>query len=139
MLAGKLLESIPPSIRIIRQLSTESVGQSLTLQQLRILKLISEGQGQTQIAQTLHVSLAAVSKTSDALKKKNLISKKAGPDRRTFILKLTPKGEIIMDQVTAYVKERLDLGIKQLSKQAKADLMKGLIVLDHLMTIMKEV
>lgn len=139
MLADKILQTLPPSIRIIRRFSTQAVGGALTLQQLRVLNLIREGQGQTQMAETLDVSLAAVSKMIGSLEKKQLIHRRCGEDRRTHVLGLTSKGKQLLDRVSAYVKEILDQQIKHLSRTEKDQLMDGLKILDKLMDNLKEV
>jgi DNA-binding MarR family transcriptional regulator len=139
MLSDKILETIPPSIRIIRRFSTEAVGGALTLQQLRMLNLIREGQGQTQMSETLEVSLAAVSKMITSLSNKKLIVRKAGDDRRTHIISLTQKGKQVLDKVSEYVKERMDTQIKELSREERDELLKGLRVLDKLVKNLKEV
>ena len=139
MLSAKLLDSIPHSIRILRKFSTQSLGGFLTLQQFRVLNLIKEGQGQTQIAETLDVSLAAISKMTTSLMNQKLINRKAGPDKRTQVIKLTNKGKLTLEKVKKYVEKKLDTGIEGLTREDKADLMQGLIALDKLMQKMKEV
>lgn len=139
MLSKKILESIPKSIRILRTLSTENLNRSLSLQQLRVLNLILEGQGQTSISESLQVSLAAISKMVESLVKKDLVTRKVGKDKRTYELRLTSKGKKLMDQVTAYVQKKIDEGITSLNQQEKQDLMKGLLILDGLMDKVKKV
>ena len=139
MLSAKLLDSIPHSIRIIRKFSTQSLGGFLTLQQFRVLKLIKEGHGQTQIAEVLDVSVAAISKMTTSLLNQKLITRKAGPDKRTQVIRLTPKGRLTLEKVKKYVEQKLDIGIDGLTKEDKADLMQGLLALDKLMQKMKEV
>lgn len=139
MLSTKLIDSIPRSIRIIRKFSTECLGGYLTLQQYRVLNQIKEGHGQTQISQTLQVSHAAISKMINFLINKNFITRKAGEDRRTQILKLTPEGKTMLDKVRKHVGKKLDVGIESLSAEEKIQLMQGLEVLDKLMIKMKEV
>jgi DNA-binding MarR family transcriptional regulator len=139
MLSGKLLESIPKSIRIIRKFATESMGGHLTLQQFRVLKLISEGHGMSQIAEMLDVSMAAISKMSTFLLNQKLITRKTGSDKRTQVIKLTPKGKSTLAKIKKYVEQKLDTGIEGLSKDENAQLMQGLLILDKLMLKMKEV
>ena len=139
MLSKKLLESLPQAIRIIRKLSTESVGGTLTLQQMRVLNRINEGQGQTEIAESLQVSVAAISKMIACLTKHKIIQSKAGVDRRTHILTLTPKGKQTLNKITGYVSSKLDIGIADLTNEEKDQLMKSLLILDKLMNKMKEV
>jgi DNA-binding MarR family transcriptional regulator len=139
MLADRILQTLPPSIRIIRRFSTQALDGALTLQQLRVLNLIREGQGQTQISLTLDVSLAAVSKMITSLEKKRLLQRRSGQDRRTYLLSLTAKGKQLLEKVSLYVKEVLDQQINELSRSEKDQLLEGLKVLDKLMLNLKEV
>jgi DNA-binding MarR family transcriptional regulator len=139
MLSEKLLDTIPCSIRTIRKLYAESLDGALTLQQIRVLTLISEGQGLTQIADTLQVSLAAVSKMVSSLSKKKIIMSKEGLDRRTQILTLTPQGKNSLDKIKKMVRSKLDIGINDLTNDESAQLMKGLAILEVLMKKFKEV
>ncbi len=139
MLSEKLLDTIPCSIRTIRKLYAESLDGALTLQQIRVLTLISEGQGLTQIAETLEVSLAAVSKMVSSLSKKKIIMSKEGVDRRTQILTLTPQGKNSLEKIKKMVRSKLDIGIAELTKDESAQLMNGLAILEVLMKKFKEV
>ena len=139
MLSEKLLDTLPYSIRTIRKLYAESLDGALTLQQIRVLTLISEGQGLTQIADTLQVSLAAVSKMVSSLSKKKIIMSKEGLDRRTQILTLTPQGKNSLDKIKKMVRSKLDIGINDLTNDESAQLMKGLAILEVLMKKFKEV
>lgn len=139
MLSAKLLESVPKSIRIIRKFSTQSLAGHLTLQQFRVLKLLSEGHGMSQIAEMLDVSMPAISKMVTLLVNQKLITRKAGADKRTQVIKLSVKGKSTLIKVKTYVESKLDTGIEGLSKDEKAQLLQGLTVLDKLMQKMKEV
>jgi DNA-binding MarR family transcriptional regulator len=139
MLSKKLLESLPQSMRVIRKLSTESLSGTLTLQQMLVLIRINEGMGQTEIAESLQVSVAAISKMIASLIKHKIVASKAGLDRRTLILTLTPKGKQTLDKISKYVTEKLDIGLADLTKDEKDQLMKGLVILDQLMKKVKEV
>ncbi len=139
MLAEKLLETLPRSIRILRKFSAQGIGSALSFQQLRILSLINEGQGQTQIAETLQVSMAATSKVINYLHEQKLIIRKSGEDRRTQILSLTPKGKQLMNKVISFVRSKLDIGIQELSRTERDELFQGLAILDKLIQKVKEV
>lgn len=139
MLSAKLLDSIPKSVRILRKFSTESLGGYLTLQQFRVLNLVSEGHGQTQMAEILDVSVAAISKMITTLIDQKLITRKSGSDKRTYIIELTAKGQSTLSKVKKFVKKKLDDGAQGLSQEEINQLLKGLTVLDKLMLKMKEV
>jgi DNA-binding MarR family transcriptional regulator len=138
MLASIVMESIPQSVRVLRKFVIESLAGDITLQQFRTMKLISEGYGPSLIAETLSVSLAAVSKMLSSLESKKLISKKAGSDRREQILSLTPQGKKILSQVMKHVEKKLELGASQLDSAQQKTLQNGLEVLNKLMSMVKE-
>ncbi len=133
MLSKKILSSIPNSVRIIRRLAAGSLASDITFQQFRVLNLTFEGEGQTQMAQTLQVSMAAVSKMVDALEKKGFLIREQGSDRRCLTLKLSIEGLKRRKVVTDHVEKTFEKKIKKLSKEEQNDLIKGLDVLDKLM------
>lgn len=139
MLANKLLDSIPKAIRIIRKLSTESLDGSLSLQQMRVLMLVNEGQGQTQMAETLQVSVAAISKVIHSLIEKELLVSKSGTDRRTHVLTLTTNGRKLLKKISSYVQSKLEFGIADLTKAEREQLIEALETLDRIMQKVKEV
>jgi DNA-binding MarR family transcriptional regulator len=138
MLTSTVMESVPKSIRILRKFVIESLAGDITLQQFRTMKLISEGYGPSLIAETLSVSLAAVSKMLSGLESKNFITKSPGKDRREQVLKLTPQGKKILTQVRKHVEKKLAHGISQLDSSEQKILQNGLEVLNKLMSMLKE-
>ncbi len=138
MLSKKILASIPHSIRTIRILAAASLTVDITFQQFRILNLTHEGMGQTQMAQVLQVSMAAVSKMVDQLVKKGFLVRETGSDRRCLKLKLSPEGTRIRKVVTSQVEKTLDKQFKKLTKEEQINLNKGLDVLDKLMGFVNE-
>lgn len=138
MLSKKILESLPYSIRTIRKISASSLDSDLTFQQFRILTLVHEGMGQTQMSQNLQVSMAAISKIVDFLVKKKLVEREQGEDRRCFKLKLTKEGEKKRKVVHDQVASELDRNFKKLTKKEQTDLKNGLLVLDKLMDYVNE-
>lgn len=139
MLAKNLRSSLPQAMRLVRLLYVESIDSTFSFQQLRVMALIQEGQSQTQMANTLQVSLAAVSKLTECLVKKEFVLRKTGIDRRTQALSLTAKGKRAFDRANAYVEKELEKGIKKLNQEEKKQLEQGLNVLDQFVEIMKEV
>lgn len=138
MLAKKILNSIPQSIRMIRHLSVCFMGNELTIQQFRILTLCKEGMGQTQMAQTLQISMAAISKMVDHLVKQNLLERHQGDDRRCLKLSLTPEGKKIQKKITGQVEKILNKNLEKLTNEEQVDLDRGLTVLDKLMGFVNE-
>lgn len=137
MLSKKILETIPYSIRTIRKLAGTYSGD-LTFQKFRILTLVNEGMGQTQISHSSQVSMAAVSKMVDTLVKSKLLVREQGKDRRSFKLKLTKEGEKVRKNIHDQVGRDLDRNFKRLTKKEQEELNKGLLVLEKLMGLVNE-
>ena len=95
--------------------------------------------GQTEMADTLQVTMAAISKMINALVEKKLVTRSQGKDRRCLTLKLTAQGKKILKLVTDHVARRLEIGLKRLDTKEKGDLLKGLEILERYMQFMKEV
>jgi DNA-binding MarR family transcriptional regulator len=138
MTAQKILDNIPIAIRTLRRLSASSLDKEVTFQQLRILILTHEGMGPTQIASTMLISTAAVSKMVDTLVRKKFLLREAGEDRRCLKLILTAKGNRIRKTVRRHVENELEINLKKLSKSEQAELESGLTVLSKLMELLNE-
>lgn len=91
------------------------------------------------MAEILDVSLAAVSKMITALMAQKLITRRPGPDKRTHLIRLTPKGKLTYEKLRFSVQQKLDVGVESLSQSEKVQLLDGLLVLDKLMKNLKEV
>jgi DNA-binding MarR family transcriptional regulator len=139
MLTREITRVIPHSIRILRKISTGPLAGNITLNHLRILVLIKEGKGQTQISDILQISLPAVSKMLSNLVSKKMITRQRGSDARTYQLGLTSKGEKTLEQVTGYTEARIDEALKILSTKERGQLSHGLKALEKLMNKMAEV
>lgn len=137
MLSKKILETIPYSIRTIRRLAGSYSGD-LTFQKFRILTLVNEGMGQTQISQTTQVSMAAVSKIVESLVQLKLLVREQGEDRRSLKLKLTKEGEKVRKNIHEQIGRELDKNLKKLTKKEHEELKKGLLVLEKLMGLVNE-
>lgn len=133
MSSKKILTVIPYSIRIIRILSAKTLENSLPLQQLRVLFLIKEGLKQTEIAEALQVSTAAISKAINLLVKKKYVIRRAGTDRRSISLKITKDGQKILTQVQDQLTRHLDNQLKKLTKKERDRLNSGLLILEKVM------
>ncbi len=94
--------------------------------------------GQTQMAQTLQISMAAISKMVDHLVKQNLLERHQGDDRRCLKLSLTPEGKKIQKKITGQVEKVLNKNLEKLTNEEQVDLDRGLTVLDKLMGFVNE-
>lgn len=133
MLSTKILETLPRSMRILRKLSTAGFKGAITIHHLRIMVMVAEGLSQAQMAETLQVSPAAVSKMIDGLMRKKLLSKTVGLDKRSWKVKLTASGKKILSQSQTEVKHKIDEFVKCLTKTEQKELSLGLKALDKLM------
>jgi DNA-binding MarR family transcriptional regulator len=138
MLAQSLLTSLPRSIRVLRRLSRESLAKGVTFGQLRLLFLVKEGLGTTQMAEALQVSVAAISKMINLLEQKKFLIKAPALDRRAVELKLTAQGNKILKMVSLQVEERLNRGLGELTQAEKKELARGILLLDRLMELMHD-
>ena len=134
----KLLESIPRAIRVLRTLTLAVLDGSLTLHQTRVLYLITEGLGQSQIAEQLQVSPAAVCKLMQQLTEKGFITMCPGKDRRERHIELTKEGSKALTSVSRQVEKKLKKSVGALTEQEREDLLKGLDILDKLIGQIKE-
>jgi DNA-binding MarR family transcriptional regulator len=132
MLAKKVLDSIPRSTRTLRKITVSVLDGSLTFHQTRVLFFIKEGLGQSQIAELMQVSPAAVCKLMQQLSEKKFIKMSPGLDRRSRKINLTTEGSKILGLVMRSIEKKLNKGIESLSNSERDDLMKGLRVLDKL-------
>jgi DNA-binding MarR family transcriptional regulator len=132
MLAKKVLDSIPRSTRTLRKITVSVLDGSLTFHQTRVLFFIKEGLGQSQIAELMQVSPAAVCKLVQQLSEKRFIKMSPGQDRRSRKINLTTEGSKILGLVMRSIEKKLNKGIESLSNSERDDLMKGLRVLDKL-------
>jgi DNA-binding MarR family transcriptional regulator len=133
MLARALIDSLPRSMRVMRKLSGAGLQGPITFQQLRFLYLVREGMGPTQMAESMQISMAAVSKMLNCLEQKKLIKKVRALDRRALELELTAEGGRILKTVLKHVEARLNLGINRLTLAEKKEFENGMKVLVRLM------
>lgn len=133
MIAKKILSVVPYSIRLIRKLSLKSLDGSMPLQQLRILFLINEGRRQSEMAEILQVSGAAISKMINILVEKELVERESVTDRRCVGLFLTTKGKKVLKIVSGDLEKKIDKEMEKLSKKELTKLYEGLEVLEKIM------
>lgn len=133
-----ILTSIPRAIRTIRRVSASELKDDLTFQQFRILNLVSEGMGQTQMAANVQVSMAAISKIVDLLVNRGLLKRETGEDRRCHNLILTAEGKKVLKTVKGQVEKKIEVHYKKLTEKEKSELEKGLKVLDKLIGFLNE-
>jgi len=138
MIEKKILSILPSAMCTIRKLSHEMVESSMTLPQLRVLFFIEKGMGQTEMAEVLQVSSAAVSKMIHSLVDKSYATRETLDDRRRVGLKLTREGKKVLTLVSGTLEKTLATNIKKLSSKEYTQLSEGLKVLEKLMGFIHE-
>lgn len=128
-----ILSVVPHAMRILRILSAQTMDSSLTFQQFRILYLIHDGLTQTEIADSMQVSTAAISKSINLLVDKNFVTRKDGVDRRTVGLVLTKDGQEVLKVTQKYLVKILDKKLKKLTKKELDTLEAGLSILENVL------
>jgi DNA-binding MarR family transcriptional regulator len=117
-------------MRHIRKMAFEEANECVSIPQMRILGSIDEGFDQvSSLARMMGVSQAAISKMVDVLTDRELVTRKVGDDRRVIRLTLTEKGEEMNRRVHTLIEGKLDIVLKNLTKQDKEELKAGLKVL----------
>lgn len=135
----KLLDTIPCSIRVIRKLSSEVLDNSISLMDLRILILVRDGLSQTEMANVTQVSKARISKLVNSPTLIKMIKKTTAGDRRSSELELTDYGEKELKNILKRVEKKMNFAVLKLSQSEKEKLYEGLLVLEKLTKLMKEV
>jgi DNA-binding MarR family transcriptional regulator len=132
--AKKLLEVIPKTMRIIRTELRNYAKAEFSVPQFRILIHVSQGpRNNSQLAEHIGVSVAAMSRMVNGLVLKGLLTRTVGPtDRRQVQLILTEKGRNTVNQLTSAVQKTMALRISRLGQRPKRELRTGLSVLEAL-------
>ena len=132
-LQALILQVIPSSVLAIRRLSLACLDGSISIHSLRILFVIQEGLSQAQMASVLQVSDAAVSKSVATLIRKKLLQKKAGKDKRSYKVTLTPEGKCLLMEAQELVENTLVESLKKFSKEEQEQMLQGILILEKLM------
>lgn len=139
MLGSELHRIAFELLKIIRELGAMSVEDDLTFQHMRMLMAITHGKSQTEMAEAFLVSPAAISKMIDGLVQRELVTRKPDEDRRRQVLTLTPSGKKIYNKFIKAVDGKMDKKILLLPADEQKQLEQGLIVLEKVVTMMREV
>lgn len=135
MLGKRLHEIVPSLMRTIRENYATAQSSELSFHQIRMLYFISCGKSQSEMAEIMSVTPAAVSKIIDGMVVKKLLLRKQGEDRRRQILTLTASGKKTLDKINKTVEDKLNESISQLSSTEYKQLEQGLAVLEKLMVL----
>jgi len=105
--------------KIYSQREFDRVGLNLTVDQWILLKIIQEQQpiSQKDLAKKSLRDPASITRTLDLLQKKELIVRQSIPDnRRQYDLKLTPKGDKLINKNMKMVKEHRQRSIQDFTE-----------------------
>jgi DNA-binding MarR family transcriptional regulator len=130
MLARDVLRTVPRSIRVIRRLASEKLDGEFSLNHMRILALINDGGGPSEMTMALQVSPPAISRMLQCLEAKGLIKRSQAKDRRFALLALTFKGRKALSKVNTAVEEMINNSLDELSTSERRELTKGLSILE---------
>lgn len=92
----------------------------ITIDQWVILLIISQGDNisQTDIVERTFKDKASVARISDILDKKGYIERKRNPEnRREYMMKSTKRGILKVEELTPYVMEAREIGMKGFSEE----------------------
>jgi|GEM_PF-6572912 len=134
-LASKTLKNIPRIVQILRLKTAEFLTDSITTQQLRLLYLVDQHKTNSELAKMMFVSEAAVSKSLKMMIKQGLIKKTDSIDKRSSVLKVTPKGKKLRTKISARLESILDLEFKKLKPFEQEELSRAL---DKLVEVMEK-
>lgn len=101
-------------------LEAEAKRVDLSFEQYNLLKLIDElGEGRgTDLAAAIGISRAAVSRRSWELQERNLVEEQqSNQDRRLRILKLTPTGKKLLDQMNQNYTQLIERMVTQMGQE----------------------
>lgn len=108
------------SYRVFAQKRLREKGYSITIDQWLILKVLMDHPGamQQEIAEMVFKDNASVTRIIDILEKSKYVKKKVNPqDRRKFILKITPTGERIIQDVQKIVIENRAMALEGVAEK----------------------
>lgn len=130
-LARLILETVPQSMRTIRNEMRKSSKDVLTVPQFRVLNRLSKNPHTNgDLAEWMGVSAPSMSRMVELLVKRGLIRRKqSGPDRRQLALTCTQKGMDMTSQIRESVQKSLTQKLSLLSADDVRALECGLRIL----------
>lgn len=108
------------SYRVFAQKRLREKGFNITIDQWLILKVLMDHPGimQQEVAEMVFKDNASVTRIIEILEKSKYLKKKVNPnDRRKSILKITPSGEKVIQDVQKIVNENREITLKGISEK----------------------
>ncbi len=134
-LATYLIHRLPTVMFHLKQNFCDQTESDLTLQQLRILSLLSEGECEfsSDLAEALNVSQPAISRSTHFMEQEGWIKKSASDhDKRQSKIQLTELGAKCLRQASQCSTGKLLEQLNKLSEKELRDLKQGVLVLESL-------
>ncbi|HVT98783.1 MAG TPA: MarR family transcriptional regulator [Acidobacteriaceae bacterium] len=132
--AGILLEAVPQIMRTLHAVIHEISQPEITVAQFRALMFVHrrEGVNLSAAAEFLGLRLASTSKLVDHLVNRRLLTRAPDPtDRRRMILRLTARGEALLQEADDVARRRLAGMLNMLGGEQLQVLREGLGLLHH--------
>lgn len=135
-----LLDFVPLAMHELRKSFHENNSSDLTIPQFRILAILNCQPMNTKgLADTLGISLPAISRTMKALSKKGLVKKaKSKSDKREAHIQLTPEGSLIVTKAKVSVKKSLSEKMGKISAPKLKKMKSGINELNEFFLGIKE-
>jgi MarR family transcriptional regulator for hemolysin len=108
------------SYRVFAQKRLREKGFNITIDQWLILKVLMDNPGimQQEVAEMVFKDNASVTRIIEILEKSKYLKKKVNPnDRRKSILKITPSGERVIQEVQKIVLENREIALNGISEK----------------------
>ncbi len=129
--ARDILDTVPMVMQVMRTTMRSAAKEQLTVPQFRVLVKLGKGCcSNTELAEWIGNSEAAMSRMVDGLVKKGLVTRDAeSRDRRQVKLSLTPKGRSEYTKIREKGAQELSHHLDALSPREKNELKQGLALL----------
>jgi DNA-binding MarR family transcriptional regulator len=133
-LSKLILDTIPKSMRSIRNEMRQFAKGQLTVPQFRILVKLAKGAStHKEVAEWLGITPATLTRMIDTLVERKVVQRQIDPnDRRQTILQATAQGKTQYERYRAKAQANLQEKMSVLSETEKHDLSKGLEALAKL-------
>jgi DNA-binding MarR family transcriptional regulator len=121
--AGVFLEVVPSLMRAIRREMRRQRSADLSIPQFRTLLFIEKHKGASlsEVAEFIGLTLPAMSKLTDGLVNRQLVSRESSrTDRRRITLSLTPEGASILRSAKERTQRNLAKALDSLSPEESA-------------------
>jgi len=134
-LSWDFLETIPEAMREIRTELLRSPSAELTIPQYRVLsRLAKEAQNNKQLAESLGVTVANMSRLVQGMvQRKLVVGTPNKTDRREVLLSLSPKGRKLFESMRKETRENLESRFQILTLNEQQSLQEALQLMQKML------